>query len=173
MIPVPSQAPPEPPCVASKSWSIPMLWPISWATTLYKIKCYTEQKFNDHYVIIYLRSCQDILSFFIDSSVVSGPTFAHCSNPSQTNNSVECRIFAHEHTKISSWSVSCGNIFDWSAKRSKVGFRFPSLISMISVTANSLLKKFCFLFLFEKWILNSHNYNWFLSWLQFPLDYWL
>ena len=99
--------------------------------------------------MIYLRSCQDILSLFIDSRIISGPTFAHCSNPSQTNNSVECRIFAHEHTKISSWSVSCGNIFDWSVKRSKGGFSFPSLISMISVTTNSLLKKFSFLIWFD------------------------
>ena len=104
--------------------------------------------------MIYLRSCQDVLSFFIDSSVISGPTFAHCTNVSTTNNSVKLRIFAHEHPKISSWSVSCGNIFDWSVKRSKVGFSFPSLSSMISVTANSLLKKFCFVFWFD--LKNEH-----------------
>ena len=96
-------------------------------------------KFYFILILIYLRSCQDILSLFIDSSVISGPAFAHCSNPSQTNNSIESSIFAQEHLKISSRSISCCNCFDWTLKISRVGVSFPRLISMIGVTTNSLI----------------------------------
>ena len=107
--------------------------------------------------MIYLRSCQDILPFFIDSSVISGPAFAHCSNPSQTNNSIESSIFAQEHLKIGSRSISCCNCFDWTLKISRVGVSFPRLISMIGVTAYNLLEKFCIMI--WKIILNLQYYK--------------
>ena len=94
-------------------------------------------------LMIYLRSCQDILSLFIDSRIISGPAFAHRSNPSQTNISIERSIFAQEHLKISSRSISCCNCFDWTLKTSRAGVSFPRLISMIGVTTYNLLKKFC------------------------------
>ena len=103
----------------------------------------TAKKFYFNYIMIHLRSCQDILSFFIDSSIISSPAFAHCSNPSQTNNSIERSIFAQEHLKISSRSISCCNCFDWTLKTSRTGVSFPRLISMIGVTTYNLLKKFC------------------------------
>ena len=104
---------------------------------------------------IYLRSCQDILSLFIDSRIISGPAFAHCSNPSQTNISIERSIFAQEHLKISSRSISCCNCFDWTLKTSRAGVSFPRLISMIGVTTYNLLKKFWF----EKCIMNLQYYK--------------
>ena len=98
-------------------------------------------KFNQKQsVLIYLRCRQDVFSFFIDSSVISGPIgFAHCSNPSQTNNSIEFRIFAHEDTKVSSRIIRCGNWFNWTVKGSRAGVSFPRLISMIGVTPNGLI----------------------------------
>ena len=107
--------------------------------------------------MIHLRSCQDILSFFIDSSIISSPAFAHCSNPSQTNNAIERSIFAQEHLKISSSSISCCNCFDWTLKISRVGVSFPRLISMIFVAANNLLEKFCIMISKQK--LNLQYYK--------------